>query len=241
MSDLTPDQRLILTSIQQFEGRGTWYTIGRHVLGRVTDPGRSVEDLRWLVKNGLAVEQQHADETLPRLFLTEKGAAALAIPPPSAGRLAQAAIDRIVQAAHPLLATFADASADHAALMEQFRPQPGDAAQAFAAEIAAEVEAAYERLWREAPPRIEPKPGQSALHIHPCPAGMFGQQNALTAPFPGGYTALAPYLNPQRVWLTWRYVEPGAPRGMAYNGLVWIDRWVWFPKPYRVVGRLISQ
>jgi hypothetical protein len=53
--------------------------------------------------------------------------------------------------------------------------------------------------------------------------------------FPRGYHTLAG-LVPDRIWLAWKYVEPGERLGMAYDGLVWLDeRFVWFPKPWRVV------
>ncbi|MGK0359332.1 MAG: hypothetical protein ACI9U2_001634 [Bradymonadia bacterium] len=196
--------------------------------------------MRWLIDNGFVDEIPVEDQTLRRLTLTTHHAAALADASEGAVGAAHAAIESIVASVRPLLAAFADPAADTAALVAQLRPRSGDAAAAFHADVAAHVQAAYDQLWQDAP-QIEPKPGQTALRIDPCPAGMFGQQTPLTRPFPGGYAALGPYLIPNRIWLTWRYTEPDAPRGMAYNGLVWLDdHWAWFPKPYRVVGRIVS-
>ena len=49
-----------------------------------------------------------------------------------------------------------------------------------------------------------------------------------------------PLLDPHRVWARWKFVRPGEPSGMAYDGLVWVDdHWAWFPKPYRVLAHLV--
>jgi hypothetical protein len=55
--------------------------------------------------------------------------------------------------------------------------------------------------------------------------------------FPGGYRAIAGFLEPSRIWLCWQYHPPGGA-GISYDGLVWQgERWVWFPKPWRMVER----
>ncbi len=52
--------------------------------------------------------------------------------------------------------------------------------------------------------------------------------------FPGGYRDITGHLQPDRVGLTFVFVAPGEARGMADDGLVWIDgRWAWFPTPWR--------
>jgi hypothetical protein len=59
----------------------------------------------------------------------------------------------------------------------------------------------------------------------------------LVRPFPEGYHAIVPLLDPHRVWVCWKYTRPGAASGLAYDGLVWCDdHWAWFPKPYRMLA-----
>jgi len=54
--------------------------------------------------------------------------------------------------------------------------------------------------------------------------------------FAGGLPDVAEQLVPDRFWVAWEFVEPGASCGMAYHGLVWLDgRFAWFPKPWRVL------
>ena len=238
---LTPHQHGLLAGMQRMGSAANWYTLGRLALAQGQSPGSFTAELRGLIDHGFVDETSVEDQKLPRLSLTAQGESALSDSAPAdAVQSAQTAIESIVASVHPLLAAFADPTLDHAAIIAQLKPQPGDAAAAFHADIAAHVQSAYDQLWQDTP-QIEPKPGQTVLHVHPCPAGMFGQQTPLTQPFPGGYAALGPYLIPNRIWLAWRYTEPDAPRGMAYNGLVWLDdHWAWFPKPYRVVGRIVS-
>jgi hypothetical protein len=59
---------------------------------------------------------------------------------------------------------------------------------------------------------------------------MLLEKNELSDRFPGGYRRVAPHLQPDRIWLVWRYLRRGATEGMRYDGLVQLDdRWVWFP------------
>src|SRR5437667_82451 len=81
-----------------------------------------------------------------------------------------------------------------------------------------------------------PSSEQTALLCYVAPAGMLAEENELSWYFPGGYRAIAPWLNPHRVWVRWKHVKPGETSGLAYDGLVWIDdHWTWFPKPYRAL------
>ncbi|XXT19164.1 hypothetical protein WME94_53955 [Sorangium sp. So ce429] len=127
------------------------------------------------------------------------------------------------------------------ALIQALRPRPEDHARAFVPEVAEGARSAYDELW-QAPPRIEPlASGAARVEVVACPAGLLASDNELSQRFPGGYRDLAPYLQPGRVWFVWRYLDPGRIAGMRYDGLTHMgDRWAWFPKPYRVVGELVS-
>lgn len=161
--------------------------------------------------------------------------------PPGAVIDVVAAIQRIGSQIAPMLARFTDPQTDRAALVAELQPRPGDVARAFRSDIAPRVEAAYARLLQSGLPEIDPRPGQTEVSVDACPAGFLGQDNPLSAPFPGGYKPIAPYLIRNRVWVVWRYTEPGETSGLTYNGLVFLgDHWAWFPKPYRVVGTLIA-
>ncbi|MFN7931238.1 MAG: hypothetical protein U0Y68_25580, partial [Blastocatellia bacterium] len=125
-------------------------------------------------------------------------------------------------------------------VIESMRPQADDYPRVFQAEIVADARTAYEALWRT-PPEVEQlTAGEVKLRVDAAPAGMLSEPNELSNRFPGGYRALAPYLKPDRIWFVWRYLRLGHTAGMRYDGVVRIDdRWVWFPKPYRVIGEIL--
>jgi hypothetical protein len=117
------------------------------------------------------------------------------------------------------------------------RPRPGDAELVFVPQAAKAAAEAYEKLWTATPPRITRASSASRITCHLAPAGMLSEPNLLSREFPGGWRAVASLLQPQRVWAAWKVLEPGKTAGMAYDGLVWVDdRWIWYPKPYRVLG-----
>ena len=129
-----------------------------------------------------------------------------------------------------------------AAAVEAMRPHADDYARVFQTEIVERVRSAYEDVWRTPPELDQLVSGQVTLRVDAAPAGMLREENELSRHFPGGYHALAPYLLPDRVWFVWRYLAGSAEAGMRYDGVVLLDdRWVWFPKPYAVVGRFVGR
>jgi hypothetical protein len=130
---------------------------------------------------------------------------------------------------------------DGSGQLESMRPRAEDFARVFRPEISDAVRAAFEELWRDPPQMERLESGELTLRVDAAPAGMLGEENELSKHFPGGYRALAPYLMPDRIWFVWRYLSPGEGAGMRYDGVVLLDnRWVWFPKPYRVVGEILE-
>ena len=150
---------------------------------------------------------------------------------------ALAAIEVLKQELTPLIQALASVQGQE--LTTALRPQPGDYARAFEPEIVEQARTIYETLWAH-PPRVERSPAGSQLKLAIAPAGMLLEKNELSREFPGGYRAIAPLLNPHRVWVAWKLIPPGKDAGMAYDGLVWLDdHWAWFPKPYRALADLL--
>lgn len=151
---------------------------------------------------------------------------------------ALAAIEILKQELTPLI--HALASDVDGKLSAALQPQESDYARAFHPQIADAARQAYEALWAN-PPRVSSMPSGSQLKLNVAPAGMLAEDNELSRHFPGGYRAIAPFLNSRCVWVAWKLIAPGKSAGMAYDGLVWLDdHWVWFPKPYRVLADLIK-
>ena len=74
-----------------------------------------------------------------------------------------------------------------------------------------------------------------------APAGLLRWANELSDRFPGGYREIAPWMNPQPIWLAWacKAADGGAVR---YDGLAFLnDHWVWIPKAFRVVAPIVAK
>jgi hypothetical protein len=104
----------------------------------------------------------------------------------------------------------------------------------FVGEAIEQARAAYQQFWSTGLQFSRPRSTQTEIHCEVAPAGMLRWPNELSRRFPAGYQGIALSLNPHRVWLAWKYLEPGRQSGLSFDGFVWLDdRWVWFPKPYR--------
>jgi hypothetical protein len=139
----------------------------------------------------------------------------------------------------PLLAALRDDRSGELARL--LIPRPEDYPLVFIGDAAPAARQVYERLWSD-PANLwrGPSPEQREILCYVAPAGMLAYQNELSRPFPGGYQAVAGFLEPSRVWVAWKYVAQGQTSGLAYNGLVWVnEHWAWFPKPYRYLRDFI--
>lgn len=158
---------------------------------------------------------------------------------PDARAGAYAAIELIRAQVEPLLWALAHDSSGE--LRARVIPQAGDYEKVFLGPAAQAAEKVYGEFWSAEHPLQLPGPAQTDLLCFIAPAGMLATENELSRPFPGGYRLLARWLEPSRVWVAWKLVEPGESSGLAFNGLVWVDdHWAWFPKPYRVLRAFLS-
>jgi hypothetical protein len=126
-------------------------------------------------------------------------------------------------------------------IVAQIKPRDEDYGRVFVGEAAAIAQETYTVLWRREPPRTA-QSGLVEVKSFLAPAGMLADENDLSHHFPQGYRGIAQWLQPQRIWVAWKYLKPGAQSGEAYNGLVWVeDHWAWFPKPFRVLRELAQR
>jgi hypothetical protein len=113
------------------------------------------------------------------------------------------------------------------------RPEVGDYERVFVEEAAAHARTSYESLWN-ASFTVRVRPAQIELHVAAATVEELIEGTGAGLHFPGGYRDAARFFRPDHVWVCWELREPGAPAGMAFDGLVAIDdRWAWFPKPWR--------
>lgn len=117
------------------------------------------------------------------------------------------------------------------------RPQTQDYERIFVPACIERVRAHYETLWMMPTPP-SPKAGQTQLKVSLAESSEFAAQTPRARAFPGAYAQIAAQLLPGVFWLAWRFTEPHQTLGTAYDGLVALDdRFVWLPKPWRVLPR----
>lgn len=120
-------------------------------------------------------------------------------------------------------------------MVSELRPRPEDYARVFQPAFVEPARRAYEALFLAARP-LERGAHQTILRMSMATATELREFGAETCEFPGGYADILDALLPESLWVHWKYVAPGSSSGMAYDGLTRLDdRWVWFPKPYRVL------
>ncbi|MBT3221498.1 MAG: hypothetical protein HN348_20645 [Proteobacteria bacterium] len=126
---------------------------------------------------------------------------------------------------------------DRDALSLALKPDEEDFDRAFLPEYAKMAKEGYQALW-DTKPVPTPNLGQSQLRLVCAPAMALLVDSPLFRFFPGGYRNIAPLLQPESWWAVFKFTEPGKTSGMAYDGLVHMggQRWVWFPKPWRVLN-----
>jgi hypothetical protein len=132
---------------------------------------------------------------------------------------------RIRHLAVPYLVAACNGGVTHAAA---FRPRLEDYPLVFSGRLETRI-AHFEALWSKTV-EITAPPQNTEIIV----TSARGDELATATWFPGGYGTLE-HIVPDRIWLAWKYVVPGETLGIAYDGLVWLDdRFVWFPKPWRV-------
>lgn len=118
----------------------------------------------------------------------------------------------------------------------KLKPKPEDYEAVFVPEVAERAYKGYDLMWLSLPKHFA-NPGQTEVLVWAAPAALLREENEYSHQFPGGYRRIADKLQPDKIWVRWKFVEPGSSTGMAYDGLVWLeDRWAWFPKPWRIIG-----
>jgi len=199
------------------------------------EPGRFRPERVLVYRNALAREAGLAERELPA-----GPAAGAGVPAEPAGtaedaeQQAVALAEELVPLLLPLLGELAldETGAAHRAL----KPRDEDYALAFEPDMADVACRHYADFWARFVPPLPMDP-DTRIDAHLAPAGMLGDDNALSRPFPRGFLDVAPWLNPHRIWACWRYLPADGGAGIAMNGLVWLDdHWAWFPKPWRVLG-----
>ncbi len=121
-------------------------------------------------------------------------------------------------------------------LLLTLRPQPEDFGRVFTAEAVEGARDAYLSLWASPQP-LNPPSHQTLVELHVATALELGSGSPTAREFPGGYAQIASLLQPDRLWVCWRFGTPGQSGGVLYDGLVWLDdRFAWFPKPWRFLA-----
>lgn len=130
------------------------------------------------------------------------------------------------------------ASLDTAERLSDLIPSADDCSALFDASIAPRVSDAIKE--NGTPRRGIRAVPVSPSQIVPAPAGALRWSNELSDRFPRGYRRIAGWMEPSRIWLTWTGREPDGAE-VQMDGLVFVNsRWMFLPKPWRIVEPLIA-
>ena len=152
-----------------------------------------------------------------------------------------AAIERAYAGARVVLTAYLEsAEAKRPALIANLRPRAEDYARVFAPEHAAAAAArGYLQLWGNAP--VWPVPAAPGVIVYAATSEAMAAptQSAETEHFPGGYHAIACWLQKGCIWTAWTWTSKGRAGGAMFDGLVEVEpeRWAWFPRPWKVLPK----
>jgi hypothetical protein len=137
--------------------------------------------------------------------------------------------------ARELLNEFLKSGADHAALTKPLRPTTADYQAVFEADFARTAETTYTAPWDGGQLIVAPKPGQTELKLASATSEDLKKWNDKALAFPGGYKNVAAKFKDGLTIYRFKFVKPGQDLGMAYDGLIYVNRqWRIFPKPWRI-------
>ncbi|MFI1702502.1 hypothetical protein [Streptomyces bobili] len=127
-------------------------------------------------------------------------------------------------------------------LVRSLRPTAADYRALFQPDFAGQAEAFYEdSLWGTSPqpPRPWARYGQTELRMWKATTDEIRAWTPVVrSNFPGGYAQVKDRFRAGLTVYTWDYTKPGAERGMAYNGLVYVNgHWAFIPKPWYVLRK----
>jgi hypothetical protein len=112
-------------------------------------------------------------------------------------------------------------------------PHVADFERVFVGKWAAHARAGYAAWRREEVLAPDPTAEQVDVRISGViPAFMLATDNGASRQHPGGLRAVAPMLQPDLHWVSWKYARPGTNSGIAFDGLVRVEgeRFAWFPR-----------
>ncbi|WP_329416523.1 hypothetical protein OG802_33220 [Streptomyces sp. NBC_00704] len=128
------------------------------------------------------------------------------------------------------------------ALVRSLRPTSDDYGALFQPDFAGRAETFYEgTLWGASPQPARPwaKRGETEVRMAKATTDdIRAWTPTARSNFPGGYEKVKDRFKAGLTVYVWDYTKPGAERGLAYNGLVYVNgHWAFFPKPWYALGK----
>ncbi|WP_238006879.1 hypothetical protein KZZ52_24870 [Dactylosporangium sp. AC04546] len=131
-------------------------------------------------------------------------------------------------------------SADGPETVKTLQPTAADYAAVFTDDLAGKAESFYKtKLWNGEKIDMGVSAAQTDLKLFQATTDDIRKWTpAVKRDFPGGYEQLGPHLKPGLTVYRWKYTEPGADSGRAYEGLVFVnDHWIWVPKAWEILEK----
>jgi hypothetical protein len=134
-----------------------------------------------------------------------------------------------------LLMRFFDPAEDRGALTLSLKPTPDDVRAVYGEPIASALIAAYEQMFQPGAV-IQPKPDQNQLLTTFTTTAHLKAEDPVLDDFPGGYKDVLPFIIGDVPIARFKFVKKGETLGLAFDGLIHVnDRWVFMPKPWRML------
>ncbi|HGG04955.1 MAG TPA: hypothetical protein ENK28_05800 [Aliiroseovarius sp.] len=141
----------------------------------------------------------------------------------------------VEDSARALLMKFLDPKADRAAMTAELKPSEADVRAVYKDPLATRLVEAYDSMFQPGV-AIGPNKGQTDLLLVVTTTSDLIRGADVLGSFPGGYSKVTRFLNPDIPIARFKFVKPGEDIGMAFDGLVFVnDHWVLMPKPWRLV------
>lgn len=135
--------------------------------------------------------------------------------------------------ARAFLHQFLDAAVDRVALTAALQPTEAEIRAVYTAPLADALVANYAQIYQPGL-AIGPNPGQTEILLWGSSTDALRAGAPALADFPGGYKEVRGALQGSFPIFRFKFVEPGEPQGMAFDGLIYInERYVLMPKPWR--------
>jgi hypothetical protein len=138
-----------------------------------------------------------------------------------------------LRGARELMEKFLEPAADHAVLLAQLTPKPGDFAVVFTGDFAKRAEPHYGKRFADL--SLVPAEGETELLMWKVRSEEFRSGTGDARKCAAAWAKVAASLAPGLTWYCFKLVKPAEKKGTESEGLVFVNgHWALFPAPWDI-------